>query len=120
MSKLRLMMVDDNRTLLTALQRGLSRSFEVTAHHDVSEALDDLASGGRYDAVLSDVCMYPVGGPEFRERVRKVRPELADRFVFMSGGADDPSFEAFLSSTVFLPKPFSIEGAVAAIRKVAR
>ncbi len=112
---MRVMVVDDDRALLAAVHRALSKVFKITAYSDVSEALKDLRDGGQYDAVLSDVCMYPVGGEAFREKVREIRPDLAERFVFMSGGADDPSFSEFLSKVRFLPKPFSVDSAVKAI-----
>ncbi|MFT4977468.1 MAG: CheY-like chemotaxis protein [Myxococcota bacterium] len=62
------------------------------------------------DLVLCDLSMPNLGGAELYRRVREQRPELAPRFVFMTGAADLPGSRSFLEGHEgpVLLKPFSL------------
>ncbi len=61
--------------------------------HDVitttrgSEALAMVSAGQRFDVVVCDLQMPEVTGKDVYERLRELLPELAERLVFISGGA---------------------------------
>ena len=82
----RILVVDDERLLGESIRRGLSNEFEVRTTTDAGEALGWLTSGDWYDVILCDVMMPTMTGVELRHRVHAVRPDLAARIVFMTGG----------------------------------
>jgi signal transduction histidine kinase len=94
--RVRVLIVDDEAAMVRAIERCLS------AHHDVctvtngKEAVARLAAGDRFDVILSDLMMPEMTGVELYERVSCVAPELADRMIFMTGGAFTPSAREFL------------------------
>ncbi|MEM6293709.1 MAG: response regulator [Myxococcota bacterium] len=105
---LRILLVDDEPLVCEGIKRALGA-------HDVV-----IASGGAdaierctqddYDLVLCDVMMPEVSGMEVFRRVRRARPETAERFVFMTGGAFTPTARSFLDSVENeqIVKPFSL------------
>jgi CheY-like chemotaxis protein len=80
---------------------------------ELAEALE-----GGLDAVVTDVLMPGMSGPEVVERLRERFPDL--RVVFMSGYPDPEAISAARLSgpTAFVQKPFSIEELARAIRAV--
>lgn len=111
----RLIIVDDDPMLLSALRRGMRKFFDVETYSDASAALSFLASGGRADAVLSDVTMCPMDGKAFRAALLAARPDLEGRVFMMSGGATEPSLADFLRTTPHFRKPFDLNAAAGAI-----
>jgi CheY-like chemotaxis protein len=69
----------------------------VVARTAARAALDDVARGERFDLVLCDLMMPEMTGMELHARLREVAPALADRTVFLTGGAFTPSARAFLA-----------------------
>ena len=106
--KHRVLVVDDERLVLGAMQRILRR-YEVTACESLAEARCALEAGS-FDAVVSDVELRDGTGIELFEEVHARHPEQAERFVFVSGAADDPTVRALLERTgrPFLRKPFEV------------
>lgn len=101
-------LVDDERQLVDTLTRILRRDgHHVTGFADPRKALEHLA-GAHVDVVVSDLAMPYLNGRQFYEAVVARRPELARRFVFVSGGTTDPALEAFLMGFegARLDKPF--------------
>jgi signal transduction histidine kinase len=70
------------------------------------------------DLLLTDVVMPQMSGPELAERVVGLRPRI--KTLFMSGYADDPTFqEAGLPpGVVLLRKPFSADALAQKVREV--
>lgn len=67
--------------------------------------------------VLTDIVMPHMNGSELAQRLACLRPDLP--ILFMSGFADDPFLEAIgKSSLPFLPKPFTSEALMQAVRQV--
>ncbi len=104
----RVLIVDDELLLAESLRRILADEFDVTATSAPTMALAWLTSGDWYDVVLCDVMMPGMTGVELHERVERVAPELAARFVFMTGGIILPHVQELLQSTpnIVLAKPF--------------
>ena len=107
----RVLVVDDERAIGDGLRRALDGAWLVDVATSAAEALAALSPGCDYDAILCDVMMPETTGIELFERVRTMRPELAARFVFMTGGAFTPQARAFLEvvSAPCLQKPFSVD-----------
>ncbi len=107
--RLRILIVDDEELLAAALARSLSRH-DVRTTSDGSDATR-LALTQPFDLILCDLIMPNKTGMEVFEEVCAERPELAERFVFMTGATVTGRAEAF-ASTVHAPvlqKPFSRE-----------
>ncbi|MEO7723794.1 MAG: response regulator [Chthoniobacterales bacterium] len=63
-----------------------------------------------------------LGGDEFYQKARELRPELSDRFIFITGYATDPVLRSFLveNEVKFLVKPFPIKGLIACVDEMSR
>jgi PAS domain S-box-containing protein len=106
----RILVIDDDPLVLSALRRRLAKSHEVRTVHDAREALEVL-SGETFDAVLCDLMMPVMSGIDFFREVERRTPALLRRIVFATGGAFTPESRAFLESVKNhrLEKPFSPE-----------
>lgn len=87
MSRLRVLIVDDEAIFTQALRRLLQRTHDVEVANDGEQALAVVRSGKRFDVILSDVMMPAMNGIELFEAVQAVDPEQARHFVFLTGGA---------------------------------
>lgn len=86
MSKLRVLIVDDEAVFTQSLRRLLQRTHDVEVANDGREALAAVKRGARFDVILSDVMMPEMGGLELYDEVLRIAPEQARRFVFLTGG----------------------------------
>jgi two-component system NtrC family sensor kinase len=81
----RVLVVDDERPLREFVQKALtSFGHEVETVSDATRALTRLEER-TYDVVLSDLRMPGMDGAHFHAQVLERWPELADRFVLMTG-----------------------------------
>jgi DNA-binding response OmpR family regulator len=115
-----ILLVDDDRQLATALQWILAdENFLVDVAFDGEEALLKVKAH-HYDTVICDLKMPQVRGDEFYLKARELRPDLADRFIFITGYATDPQIRSFLieKEVKFLVKPFPIAGLISCVREL--
>ena len=70
-----------------------------------------------YDAVVADVKMPELSGQELYGRVCQIRPEMARRFIFITGDIDGEDTRQFLNETrcTYFLKPFNLEKLTAAV-----
>jgi nitrogen-specific signal transduction histidine kinase/CheY-like chemotaxis protein len=70
-----------------------------------------------YDAVICDVKMPELSGQELYGRVCQIRPEMARRFIFVTGDIDGEDTRQFLdeSRCSYFMKPFNLERLTAAV-----
>lgn len=70
-----------------------------------------------YDAVVCDVRMPELSGQELYGRVCQIRPEMARRFIFITGDIDGVETREFLdqSRCSYFMKPFNLERLTAAV-----
>ena len=111
----RILLVDDNETLLKILANRLSRKqFEVCAFSEsikAQEFMDLLAKQDEFhiDILVSDVLMPHVNGRQLAEKFHVLYPELP--VIFMSAYTDDilsPDGQFILAENeFFMRKPFS-------------
>jgi CheY-like chemotaxis protein len=106
----RILIIDDEPLL------GQTLLYAFKGRHDVSictsgrEALSRLETDSCFDLVLCDLMMPDVNGAAVYASVKRDHPELAERFVFMTGGAFTARAREFLSQHpgAQLEKPFNI------------
>jgi len=83
------LVVDDDKQLTSALQWILrDENYLVDVAFDGEEALLKVKIH-EYDAVICDVMMPRLRGDEFYVQAKKLRPSLANRFIFITGFAAD-------------------------------
>ncbi|HEY6877161.1 MAG TPA: response regulator, partial [Polyangiales bacterium] len=82
----RILVVDDDPLVCELFEEMLYEDFEVTALTVPLQALAALR-GGQFDLILCDVMMPDLDGLALYERATLARPELRERFVFVTGGA---------------------------------
>jgi signal transduction histidine kinase len=121
-SRRRILAIDDEALLLKAYRRMLGDVHDVQTAVGAQEALRVLATDREFDVVLCDLQMPDVSGAELYATVRGRFPGLADRFIFVTGGAFSTDAKRFLeeSSCRVINKPFRVEELLSIIeRKVA-
>ena len=91
-TKLRVLLVDDEEMVRRCIARVLW-DFEVVCVGGGAEALEFLQNDSDFDAVLSDVMMPRMSGPELFARCCTSFPSLAQRFVFASGNPESARVE---------------------------
>jgi len=81
----------------------------VVVSSSAERALRMLQQGEEFDLVLYDLTMPGLTAMDFYERVLKHKPALAERIVFVSGGAFTARAQEFLRSVnnARLHKPFN-------------
>lgn len=112
----RILAIDDEALILRMMRRAL-KSYDVETATGGDEALPRLLTED-WDLILCDLMMPGMTGMELHRRVAEERPELAGRFVFVSGGVTIPEVADWLATTDarVLAKPFQLaqlNGAVA-------
>ncbi|RLB44736.1 MAG: hypothetical protein DRH30_00665 [Deltaproteobacteria bacterium] len=101
--------VDDEPLVGRSIRRAL-RGHEVEVFTSGQEAITRLCSGAPFDVVFCDLMMPQVSGMEVFRRVCEQCPDVASRFVFMTGGAFTQPAREFLERTplLCLEKPFEL------------
>ncbi|HYQ27052.1 MAG TPA: response regulator [Polyangiaceae bacterium] len=89
---LRILLVDDEDMLRRSVARTLA-DFEIVSVSSGAEALAIFAEDTDFDAILSDVMMPNMSGPELFARCYHDYPQLAQRFVFTSGNPESARTE---------------------------
>ena len=104
--KYKMLLVDDDKNLLAAYQRGLRKAFETDVATSGAEALELIAERGPYCIVVSDYRMPGMDGIQFLSRVRAVTPDTVR--ILLTGYADlETATRAVNETNVFrlLTKP---------------
>ncbi|HKP57811.1 MAG TPA: ATP-binding protein [Polyangiales bacterium] len=107
----RILVVDDERAVAESLCAGLRDVHDVDTATSVAEARALLVANGEYDVVLCDVAMPMESGAVLHAYARQHHPALAQRFIFMTGGAYTDDMLNFISSTQcpHVEKPFGFD-----------
>ena len=85
--RFRLLVVDDETAIGRTLAIALADECDVKTATSGREALEILRSDQEFDVVLCDLMMPDVSGMDVHERIARDRPDVARRFVFVTGGA---------------------------------
>jgi two-component system cell cycle sensor histidine kinase/response regulator CckA len=107
--RLRVLVVDDEPALGEMIGRMLRHDYQVEVVADAREALKRLLGGLPHDLVLCDLMMPSMTGMDLFDEVIRHRPELGQRFVFMTGGAFTDRASEFLAHVPNdrIDKPFN-------------
>jgi len=107
----RVLWVDDDRRLLAVMLRAVGDRHLVVPAMSAGEALTVLRADRRFDVVLCDVGMPGMDGIQLLEEVGKLDPDLATRFVFVSGRADYANLRQLVEQgrAELLLKPISVD-----------
>lgn len=82
----RILLVDDDVSLLSALNRNLCFDYDVTTVASGQEALDLIASQNGYKVVVTDMRMPRMDGIQFIEEARRAAPDAV--FIMLTGNQD--------------------------------
>jgi signal transduction histidine kinase/CheY-like chemotaxis protein len=116
----RVLVVDDDPLVSSALRRTLSREHDVEVVVSSRRALEMLTSPqGSYDVILCDLMMPEMTGMELHAQLETAEPARAQRMVFVTGGAYTPAAQSFLERVPNprLEKPFDPENLRARMRE---
>jgi CheY-like chemotaxis protein len=114
----RVLVVDDEPFVGTVLRRTLAEH-DVTVVDSAAAALSRVSAGERYDVVLSDLIMPAMSGMDLYRELAKQDPALAQRFVFLTGGAFTATARDFLERerVECVEKPFDVEALRAVVAR---
>ena len=115
----RILVVDDEPLVASLLGRLLSGEHDVTVATSAVQGLS-LVETTTYDAIVCDVMMPVMTGMDFYARLKESSPSLADRIVFITGGAFVPRVAEFLAHVPNpkLDKPLNLKELLATLRAV--
>ena len=104
----RLLLVEDEDMVRAVAERALTRAgYQVTTAADGEEGLAEIANGGAFDLVVSDVVMPGMDGPAMAREIRRLKPAMP--ILFMSGYAEEQlRRDIDIENMFFIPKPFSV------------
>jgi CheY-like chemotaxis protein len=116
----RVLVVDDDPTVLRAFRRVLSPDHEVLTARDGAEALRMVLGGARVDAIICDIGMPKLDGPAFFSELFELRPQMMPRVVFCTGGQPNEKTQRFLDrlQAPLLYKPVAVADLKQAIESV--
>jgi PAS domain S-box-containing protein len=118
--RLRILVLDDEPSILAFLGKALAfAGYRAISASSGPEALAAIRQSP-VAAVLCDHRMSGMNGTEAYEQITAIRPELHDRFVFMSGDVLNPQLVDFARQRGIrlLPKPFDLDTVGRTLREV--
>jgi two-component system cell cycle sensor histidine kinase/response regulator CckA len=120
-ARARVLVVDDDPGVGSALRLMLEDENDVTFVADGREALKYLLGEDAYDVVFCDLMMPEMNGIDIYQALRLNRPGYERRIVFMTGGAFTQDAERFLGQAPNprLEKPFDLRTLRRIVRQAA-
>ncbi len=92
----RILVIDDERHIAQAVERLLEDEHEAVSVTSAKEAMEIFESDWAFDGIICDLMMPNVTGMDLHEWLVKHHPDLADRMIFVTGGAFTPRARTFL------------------------
>ena len=117
-----ILIVEDNVPLATCLEMLLeAHSYEVSRTADGFGGLESIKLMD-FDVILCDLMMPGLTGDRLHSEVRRIKPHLCDRFIFMSGDPDKGKWAKSLASTdrPIFEKPFALTELLKVIEEVVQ
>ena len=112
----RILIVDDEESILTYVDRVLSKAgYRTTLAMNGPDAIKVAAASGRLDLLLTDVMMPEMTGAELARRLRQGQPHL--KVLYLTGFADQLFTEkvTLWEDEAFLEKPCSAAALLQAV-----
>ncbi|MEW5947520.1 MAG: ATP-binding protein, partial [bacterium] len=115
----RILVIDDERSVLSVMERVLKRAGYDVECADNGEKAIALLKEKSYDLVVSDMRMPEVSGEEIYVFLKENRPDMLGRIIFTTGDTvSETTREFFAESGVkFLEKPFGVELLLTAVEE---
>ena len=113
----RALVVDDEESNAALVRRVLAGAGYDVESTTLSRRALVMIERTAYDAVIADVKMPELSGQELYGRVCQIRPDMARRFIFITGDIDGDDTREFLdqSRCSYFMKPFNLERLTAAV-----
>jgi signal transduction histidine kinase/ActR/RegA family two-component response regulator len=111
------LVVDDEESNAALVRRVLASAGYDAESTTLSRRALVMIERTAYDAVIADVKMPELSGQELYGRACQIRPEMARRFIFITGDIDGEDTREFLDQTrcSYFMKPFNLERLTAAV-----
>jgi len=111
------LVVDDEESTAALVRRVLTSAGYEAESTTLSRRALVMIERTAFDAVICDVKMPELSGQELYGRVCQIRPEMARRFIFITGDIDGDDTREFLdqSRCSYFMKPFNLERLTAAV-----
>lgn len=104
------LLIDDEEYIVNVLKEIISHWIpNIESVQSGKEALEMIQKKD-YDFILSDIRMPDMNGMELYQRLRELKSELTNRFIFLSGDTQSDDVRRFLDLTMvmYLNKPFQV------------
>jgi CheY-like chemotaxis protein len=105
-----ILIAEDEAAVIRSLRRVLERNHDILAVRTGEEAIELLKDTPQIEVVIYDVSMPRVPGPVFFEEIKRFNSLIAEKIVFVRGGAYDTEITEFLARTEnpVVDKPFDL------------
>ncbi len=115
----RVLVIDDEPLIGSTIQRSLKRKHHVTVSMRADEVLVRIRDGEQFDVIVCDLMMPHMTGMEFHAGVVAFAPALAERIIFLTGGAFTAAASEFLENVPNrrLTKPFEVKALIEAVEE---
>jgi signal transduction histidine kinase len=118
--RLNIIIIEDETAMLAPLRRMLSDRHDVLTFSDSRDGMRCLIEREPPDAIICDVNMPYVSGIDLFHAVTRVRPFLAERFIFLTGGdSEELANQLSGSPRRILEKPVHRKDLLAAIESLS-
>ena len=106
----RVLVIDDEPLVAASIERAL-RKHDITVAQCGADALELLDRDPTFDVIVCDLMMPDLSGMAVYERACAAHPQLANRFLFVTGGAFTEEGRAFLdrAGADYVEKPFEVK-----------
>jgi PAS domain S-box-containing protein len=116
----RILVIDDEDSLVQAIKRYMQHDHEVDGTTSARHAIEMLTRDRNYDAIVCDLMMPQVTGMDVYAAVMKLDPVLAEKMIFVTGGAFTETARQFLDTLEagrHIEKPFDLKALRALINE---
>lgn len=113
----RALVVDDEDSNATLVRRALDQAGYEVDSTTLSRRALAMIERTAYDVVIADIKMPELNGQELYTRACQLRPEMARRFIFITGDIDGDDTLDFLDGChcAYFMKPFNLERLTATV-----
>ena len=119
-TRVRILLIEDEPSVAAFLRIALERrGYEVVSSSSAAEGLQMLATGD-FRGVISDFrTPGGISGADVQDWLRRHRPELASRIIFITGDTASPETALLLAQagTPCVEKPFRVHQLMASVEK---
>jgi CheY-like chemotaxis protein len=117
-----ILVVDDDALAARVVGRVLRAEHDIVDVRSGRDAMSRLQAGEHYDLVLCDLMMPEMTGMELFDEVKRAGLDIANRMVFMTGGAVTTRAREFVAALPdrWLEKPFDAETLRSLVRDALR